>query len=723
MKTLLGLIGTFLFSVTITLTALGSCVTPPAGLVAWWPAEGDANDSANLNAGTNNGTLSFAPGESGMAFSFNGSNSLVGVQTSPNLNVGAGGGLAIEAWINPADVSQAHPILQWTDLSGSLPSFGVSFWISIGPTNGGTGPGCLLIDLKDSGSKHRIACSAPGLISGLAWQHVAATYDKSSGMAALYLNGSQILQTNLGNISPYTATGLWIGHEQYLVSNDRFYNINKGQGQAWFAGLIDELSIYNRALSDTEIQSIFAASSSGKCPVAPTSATIQPASQTVAEGGTATYTPVTSGSPPLSFQWAFGGTNLPGATNSSLVLTNIQLPAAGNYFVYVSNSIGSFSNASATLTVLSAYAPTWAQTTAPTNLSWTGIASSTDGKKIVAVSYEGYIYTSNDAGKTWVSNNVPKLIWYGVTSSADGNQLAAAAEGSAITGGIYISTNSGSTWRQTGSGNHSFIAGSRDGSKLISDVAGDQSHIYISTNAGLSWATLNAPGFFLGHYACSADGNSIIGADIHFGLYVSSDAGLTWRHTDAPTTNFWFALTMSADGRNMIAGAIYDNTISSSNSFIYSSSNSGTNWSVTGLARKRWQTIACSDDGTKLVAGTFPGFLYTSIDSGTNWTVTRAPSANWSHVASSADGTQLVAGQYPGSIFIYRPTALDIGMADGNLTISWPTNVPGFILQQSTDVTSANWFNVPATPIITNSQYLVILPISEGGGLFRLMYP
>ena len=87
------------------------------------------------------------------------------------------------------------------------------------------------------------------------------------------------------------------------------------------------------------------------------------------------------------------------------------------------------------------------------------------------------------------------------------------------------------------------------------------------------------------------------------------------------------------------------------------------------------------------------------------------------------DGTLLVAGQWPGSIYIWQPTALDISVRGANVLVSWPTNVPNFILQQRTGLDSTSWFNVTNTPSVTNSYFQVALPLDDGNKLFRLVYP
>ena len=72
-------------SATIALTALAgapTCVPAPPGLVGWWAGEGNASDSAGTNNGALYGGMSFAAGEVGQAFSFDGSSGYVEMPAS-----------------------------------------------------------------------------------------------------------------------------------------------------------------------------------------------------------------------------------------------------------------------------------------------------------------------------------------------------------------------------------------------------------------------------------------------------------------------------------------------------------------------------------------------------------------------------------------------------------------------------------------------------------------
>jgi len=85
-------------------------------------------------------------------------------------------------------------------------------------------------------------------------------------------------------------------------------------------------------------------------PVAPAIVS-QPQSQTVTAGANVTFTVVTTGSPAPTYQWYLGGGAISGATSGTLTLNNVTTANEGGYTVNVTNSSGTVSSASATLTV------------------------------------------------------------------------------------------------------------------------------------------------------------------------------------------------------------------------------------------------------------------------------------------------------------------------------------------------------------------------------------
>ncbi len=84
----------------------------------------------------------------------------------------------------------------------------------------------------------------------------------------------------------------------------------------------------------------------------PPSITLDPQSQTVAQGSNVTFTVTADGTAPLAYQWRFGSTNIAGATTNSYTRMNSQPADAGSYCVVVTNAAGSRTSSTATLTVI-----------------------------------------------------------------------------------------------------------------------------------------------------------------------------------------------------------------------------------------------------------------------------------------------------------------------------------------------------------------------------------
>ncbi len=201
--------------------------------------------------------------------------------------------------------------------------------------------GDLYANIMDTTHTAHSLSSAAGVMVGNTFQHVALTFDKTTGLAVLYRNGVVVQSANLGTgFTPWTSIDLYIGCRP------------AGAFANYFNGIIDEPSLYNRALTASEIAAIYNAGSNGKCFVpTPPGIISQPTNQTVTVGGTATFSVVAGGTLPLSYQWNFNGTNIDGATNATLVLTNVQVGQTGSYNVLVTNLSGSVLSSNAVLVV------------------------------------------------------------------------------------------------------------------------------------------------------------------------------------------------------------------------------------------------------------------------------------------------------------------------------------------------------------------------------------
>jgi hypothetical protein len=317
------------------------CAAPPSGLVGWWRGEHDASDTSASNEGSAENGLGYAAGQDGQAFLLDGVDDEVLIPASPTLNVRS---FTIEGWINPSDVAEQRPVVEWCATNDYA---GVHLWISVVPQGGASLPGTLWANVRDAANGTHLLTSAPGLIASNQWSHVALTYDEASGNARLHLNGATVASADLGTFVPKTGVPLHLGRRPTSC-------YETWPSMVPFAGRLDEISLYNRAFSPTEIEAVFAAGSAGKCPPPPPTTpeiTVNPASQRAPRGSDVTFRVTATGTPPLFHQWYFITNALEGATNDLLVLANIQAVAAGGYSVVVSNAFGAATSAVAQLTV------------------------------------------------------------------------------------------------------------------------------------------------------------------------------------------------------------------------------------------------------------------------------------------------------------------------------------------------------------------------------------
>jgi len=221
-----------------------SAIPLPAGLVAFWRGETDATD---LIGGHNGvffaGTSAVAPsitrfGKVGGAFAFDGT---VHVHV-PHSNALTPAQMTAEAWIFPTMLSGDH---QTVIARGSPTNEDDAWWLGV--FNGKprfwskhTGAGMLLLE-------------APSAIPLKAWTHLAITFD---GMTkCLYVNGAQVAsQRGLGALiyepAPVPVT----------IGSDWGFNVSSAR----FTGFVDEVALYNRALTLNEVFDIYNADFTGK---------------------------------------------------------------------------------------------------------------------------------------------------------------------------------------------------------------------------------------------------------------------------------------------------------------------------------------------------------------------------------------------------------------------------------------------------------------------------
>jgi hypothetical protein len=265
----------------------------PSGLVGWWKAEGNANDSSggNQTGGLVGGATYDPAGEVGQTFKFDGLSGYVEVPHASALNLTDR--LTIEFWVKRLQLTGAFEYL--VEKGGAWNGGNQNFSVQIhGPDND--------VCFTYNGG-YRMA----GVINDLAWHHVAVVAINTQANPTIYIDGLQqtISQSSGGSINLFGSTlPLHIGAQKDTSWN--FYSKTE----------IDEMSLYNSALSASDIQAIYNAGNAGKTPPPGACVAINPSPVAWWSGdNTAADVLGNSGG-------SFGGTYIPAEVNTGFCVAN-----------------------------------------------------------------------------------------------------------------------------------------------------------------------------------------------------------------------------------------------------------------------------------------------------------------------------------------------------------------------------------------------------------------
>jgi hypothetical protein len=219
-----------------------------ADLVAYWPFDEGSGNTLNDIVGGNNGSLQGDPtwivGPSGGALDFDGSEDLVTIPNSPELQLRSTGQYTVAVWVYVVDTSGGLILF-----SGQ----GCVAWANwyLGVTQGEPdaanlgGPpkqdGSLVFGVR-TGNGAPVASYVVAPFVPETWMHVAATYDATT--LRIYLDGQEVDSVE-GAPLPYDQTNMPLN-----IAGD---NGCSTIGRNWFTGKVDELQIHDEALTQAEI--------------------------------------------------------------------------------------------------------------------------------------------------------------------------------------------------------------------------------------------------------------------------------------------------------------------------------------------------------------------------------------------------------------------------------------------------------------------------------------
>ena len=238
--------GTYTVSLTVTGSGGSNTVTKTNYIIASIPPSSTPTDQTSLanslvasynfdevggslvadaSGQGNHGTISGATrsaGRFGNGLTFNGTSSYVTVNDSNSLGLSTG--YTLEAWVKPATIKSSN-ILTKEITNGAV--------YNLYAYEDADLPAASFND----GSGYRVTSGVNQLPINT-WSHLVATYDRQ--FLRLYVNGVQVASRAFTSLIQQSSGALKIGG-------------NSIWGE-YFNGVIDEVRIYNRALSDTEIQ-------------------------------------------------------------------------------------------------------------------------------------------------------------------------------------------------------------------------------------------------------------------------------------------------------------------------------------------------------------------------------------------------------------------------------------------------------------------------------------
>lgn len=215
-------------------------VSAPEGLISWWAGNYTATDSAGTNNGTLENGVTYVPGEVQYAFGLNGSGSYVSIPDSASWAFSTNA-FSIELWANTSSTANNQAMLAYDAGGGSQNKW--IFWLNNNNLQ-------LHINGPQIGANY--ITSGSTVINTNKWYHIVLT--RQANTFSFYLNGS-LLSTSISSVSiPAASVPLTLG---------------QAEGGFFFDGMLDEIRIYNRAISSNEIQAIYQAGTNGMCAPTP----------------------------------------------------------------------------------------------------------------------------------------------------------------------------------------------------------------------------------------------------------------------------------------------------------------------------------------------------------------------------------------------------------------------------------------------------------------------
>jgi hypothetical protein len=317
----------------VSRTMAADCVSAPRGLIGWWPGEGNANDLVGVHHGwLANGTTADGNGLVNQAFVFDGVDDWVAIADDPTLRPMR---LTVMAWVQFDSLDSpnaAEPGLQYVIFRGNGRQIDYYEGFAIRKIRS-QGRDHLSFLVTSVAGQPIIATSAIPVTTNR-FYHIAGVYDGSR--IQFYVDGHLQGERPICFPLDYDDRGISLGSSMHSYDG-------------LLQGKLDEVALWDRALSSDEIAAVWSAGSGGMCRWVQIIA--QPRSQIAAVGQSVAFSVTATGTVALAYQWQANGTNIVGGTNATLTVSNLTPEDAGVYTVVISSAEGRTTSAPALLTL------------------------------------------------------------------------------------------------------------------------------------------------------------------------------------------------------------------------------------------------------------------------------------------------------------------------------------------------------------------------------------
>jgi hypothetical protein len=259
----------FLAALISSTSAGAQCVAPPTGMTNWWPADGNTLDIIGGEHGTLQNGATFGPGQVIQAFSLDGTNDFVLVPNDPSAAFNFNGSFSIDAWIFlAANSPQFSPIVsKWNDIGVNNRSYFLAIDNARITTQQRLRFDVSQDGLFSIGGTHNSIRTSTSSIPLNTWTHVAAVFDASVPTLHVYING--VLNDGPSAIATNVTTPFVVNEPVLIGAGDLGSDVRD-----FFNGRIDEVELFNRALTPADVLALFNAGTAGK--VAPIAIDIKP---------------------------------------------------------------------------------------------------------------------------------------------------------------------------------------------------------------------------------------------------------------------------------------------------------------------------------------------------------------------------------------------------------------------------------------------------------------